>query len=277
MDNNRRNRLIALCSTFLTGALLLLVLLSGGLSPNLKTKEWPPRHEFEIVMATPEDVPEEHFVETFSMQGDNVTDAEDSESDEFGASDITSDEPTQTSYNAENRGNREGRSTPPTTTTREQPVQVKPNDNPGNQHPDPAQEAARAEAERQQRSRANINAHMQNRFSGGGNGQGKTSDIDGTNASDGPGNGTGHGMTMSVNQKFNTSKTGVLIFTVVILPDGSVKPGSVKGPVRGSTGPAATDDSTIRAAKNAAAKCKFQRRTGETNNLSGTIRFTIEE
>lgn len=271
---DKRNRIIALIATAAFGVLILLLLVSGALTASLPSEEWPPKRQFEIVLDQPEE--EEVFVQTISNRGDNVTDATDSDSDEFGESDVTDTNPTQTSHALHDRGNQQGTSTPPVATNHESPAQVKPNPKPGNTQPNPDQ-ASTPEASRQQQSTQNASRRPENRFSGQGKGQGKTSDTDGTNASNGSGGGTGTGMTMSLNRNFRTSKAGTLVFEVIIMPNGTVKRNSVKGPVTGSGGDAATDPPTIEAARKAASECRFSRREGETTMLTGKIIFTIQE
>jgi hypothetical protein len=279
MQRSNDPKVIAGVVTVLLAALLLTLLLTGALTvSDSKSRTWPPEKHSEIVFEPVEE--EEVYVKTFSEQGDNVTDPFDAADDsDFGPSDVDSDEPTQTSYQPKNAGKVEGKQTPPTTTNRASDMTVKPSDKPsGNRKPN-AEDEAKAEAARQQKARQDKANEIKSqvKFSGGGKGEGKTSNVDGTNASNGPGGGTGHGMTLSVNQSFKTGKTGVLIFTVTVLPDGSVKPGSASFVSNGSSGQAATDNDVIARAKAAAEQCKFSRQTGETNNLSGRIKFNIKD
>lgn len=269
-------RLTALGVTLIVAAGLLVLMVKGLLQPTVPSDtEWPPRHHSEIEFAAVEEEPE-RFVQTYSMQGDDVTEPYDSEEREAAPSGVVSDQQTQTSHSPANRGNRQGREAQPKSSNRESEQQVRPTTNPGNTAPDPAQEAARAEAERQQRAdRINEKTNRWNRGSGAGQGEGRTTETDGTNASNGPGGGSGHGMTLSVNKTFSTSKPGVLVFDVRVLPDGTVETGSVKLASRGNSGTAATDPATIRQATAAAAQCRFSRRTGETTTVPGRITFTI--
>lgn len=274
MDSRNRPRIIALVATAAVAILLMLILVGGTLVPRQRgDRKWPPENFTEIMFVS--DDPEEIFVRTRSEQGDNVSEIADT--DDAGASDISSDDATQSSYRPENRGHDEGTATPPTSSELSSDVKVNKTDKPaGNTKPDPVDEAA-AEAARQQKSAKNINDRLQNRFSGSSKGEGKTSETDGKNASNGPGGGVGHGMTLSVNTSFRTSKSGVLVFDVYVLPDGSVEKGSARLAKSGNSGTAATDEATIRAAREAAEKCRFARRTGETQKLPAKITYRISD
>lgn len=271
MEPSRKPRLTAIIITALLLATTIVFLASNSLSLSPRgKKKWPPEKHSEIIFeAAQEEIP---FVRTFSESGDNVTDATDS-GDNFGPSDKTSDESTQTSHDPANAGRHEGTQAPPVSSTRESSMQQKPVDKAsGNRHPNPADSAAAA-ARRQQQARQNINDQMQNRFSGAGKDKGKTSETNGTNASNGPGGGNGIGMTASVDQRPKSDKRGTIVINVVVLPDGTVESGSARKAARGNSGAAADDVTLIKRCIEAAYKCRFSRRVGETDKRPGTITF----
>lgn len=277
MNNPRAPRLIAITATLLVSLLLLLLLVSGHLRSNaLSQREWPPERHSEILFEPQEEV--FTYVPTFSQAADNLM--EDGTGDDSGASDLTSDQPTQTSHNAVNAGHNEGSATPPVTQKAESPAtQNQREQAAGNRTPDPKDEKA-SEARRQQRARQNIDNRLRDRFSGTGKSEeGKTpaNESDGTSTRPGKGAGSGLGMTPSVNQRPPSDKIGTIVILCTVAPDGSVVPGSARVASSGNSGEAGKDKALRQQCVKAAYGCRFSRSTADTDNRPGTITFRWED
>ncbi len=276
MNNPRAPRIIALGVTLLAFLLLLLILFSGHLRSNaLSDREWPPERHSEILFEPTEETFD--YVPTFSPASDNVMEA--GTGDDYGASDVTSELPTQTSDNANNAGHSEGSATPPTTQNSESPAKIKPREQPsGNRAPNP-EDSATAEARRQQRAKQNIDSRLTNRFSGSGKGDGKqsTNDADGTSTRPGSGSGNGLGMTPSVNQRPPSDKIGTIVILCTVAPDGTVVAGSARVAPTGNSGEAGKDSALRQKCVQAAYKCRFSRSSADTDNRPGTITFRWED
>lgn len=269
MDKDKKPRIIALLATAILLLALIVALTVGELATSAKPdREWPPRKHSEIIM---DQVEEETYVRVVSASGDNVTET-DNHADDFGASDVDSDLPTQPSLDAVNSGPAKGDQAPPVASNNESPVKQKPSTKPsGNNKPD---DSEAVNARRQQQAAQNINNRMQNRFSGQGKDQGgKSSTNDGTAASNGQGGGRGLGMTASVDQTPPSDKIGTIVVEVIVMPDGSIKPGSARIAVRGNSGPAATDIQLQRRCLQDVYRCRFSRPVGETSELTGRVSF----
>lgn len=277
MNNQRAPRIIALAATLLALLLLLLILFSGHLRSNaLSNREWPPQRHSEIIFEPAEEV--FTYVPTFSQASDNAT--ESGTADDFGASDVTSDLPTQTSHNAVNAGHSEGSATPPSTQKADSPAKTNPREQAaGNRTPNPEDEKA-AEARRQQRARQNIDNRLRDRFSGSGKseeGKAPSNESDGSSTRPGKGSGSGLGMTPSVNQRPPSDKIGTIVILCTVAPDGSVVPGSARVATSGNSGEAGKDKSLRQQCVRAAYGCRFSRSTADTDNRPGTITFRWED
>lgn len=276
MDNNKSVKLIAAAITFLllalTGTLMAVSKLTTKL-PEDSEYQWPPKDESEIYAEVLEYEPPKMV--PIHSEGTDVA-AEDGESSDFGASDVDSDQPTQTSYDLKNSGATEGNSTPKATQKAPSAAQQKPQTKAaGNKTPN-QEDAAAAEARRQQTAKRNIDDKLNNRFSGLGKGAGANTP-EGEGESTIPGNGKGKtplGYTASVNETPKCNVQGVIVIDCIVLPDGSVQGGSAKFTTSGSRGDASIDPVMRRICEQAAYKCKFKRPKGETDNRQGRITFS---
>lgn len=269
----QRSQIIALAVTLVLFVMLVVFLVANRMNVNAADDhEWPPKRHAEIILEPQED--EFRYVPMLSDSADNVAEP-DNGADDYGPSDVASEDPTQTSNDLTNAGHSESAATNPVTSNVESPVKQRNTDKAdGNRHPNPEDEAAAA-AKRQQQAAQNIDRQLQNRFSGAGKNGGKSNDNDADGKSSAPGRGTGQGlgMTASVNQTPASTKSGVIVVSCVVLPDGTVKPGSVKFRSQGSSGAAATDQSLKSRCVEAAYRCRFSRPTSDTDERPGTIRF----
>lgn len=277
MNDTRINpRLLALIVTLAVMIAMVATLVKSYLSVRQPDDhEWPPRSHSEIIFEPVEEKME--YVPTFSDAADNAMETGDTDS--YAPSDVTSDQPTQTSHHRVDAGHAAGQSTPPQTQRSESPAKVKPTEKPtGNRNPNPEDQAA-AEARRQQQATRNIEDRMQNRFSGAGKGEGKAAvnDADGKASAEGKGAGRGVGMTPSVNQRPPSDKLGTIVVTCTVAPDGTVVKGSARVASVGNSGEAANDAALRQKCVEAAYKCRFARSTADDDNRPGTITFRWED
>ncbi|MBD5209878.1 MAG: hypothetical protein HDS77_01205 [Bacteroidales bacterium] len=268
MDN--RPKQIAALVTLLLTILIIVLLWSWKLSISLhKGQQWPPVKEFEIIAEEMEEP--EAFVSTYNSQADDVWEQQ-AEVDDPGASDVSSDADTQTSYDLNNSGTTEGHHVNNTTSERPAPVQEK-KVKEGTTKPD---DAAKAEAARQQKSQKNIENKLANRFSGAGKGEGGKADpkADGSKSNNGPGGNEPLTYSASSNERPRSTVIGTIRVRVTVLEGGVVQAGSAK--YAGGTGNAAIDESLRNECIKRAEKCRFSRRSDDTAPREGIITFKWE-
>lgn len=265
---NKKSKIISGLVTAAVAVLLVVLLVSWKLSVNLhKGEKWPPVKEFELFAEDIEDP--ETFVNTYNSSADDVWELP-AETDDPAASDIDSDEDTQTSYDLHNGGSEEGHHANLTSTENASDLQQK-DLKERTSKPD---DAARREAERQQKSKKNIENKVKfNRGSGTGNGEGGKADpkADGNLNNNGPGGKDPLSMSASVDMHPRSTELGRITIGVIVLDGGKVEAGSAR--YISGNGVAATNKTTIKACIDAAEKCNFSRRSDDKGPRSGIIIF----
>lgn len=271
MNREKKSKIIAIAATAAVFALLVTWLAVGTLSVKKRgPHEWPPERHSEIVFETPDD--EFKYVPTLSDSADNAMEEEGDDSP--APSSKSSDEPTQTTYNAADAGSKEGSATPPKTSGHESPVKLKEADRPaGNRRPNPEDERA-AEAVRRQKSRKNIDDKAKNAFgSGASKGEGKRSenDADGTAAAPGKGEGKGLYMIAPVDRTPRSTFTGQITVECTVMADGTVRDPKIKE--SGTNIPAEKDPNLRARCLSEARNCRFSRPSDAQGERPGTIVF----
>lgn len=275
-NDSRTPRLIALAITLLCLIIIILIMVNTALTVRQPgDNEWPPVREFDITLDAQE--PEEfHYTPVYSESADNAM--EDGETNDYGSSPVKSDDDTQLSNDTKNTAKTEGRHVPDQTQKAESPAKVKESTRKqGNVKPEPTAEEI-AQAKRAQKAKE-IDQKAKNRFSGAGKGDGKATDndADGTSNVPGKGDSKGVGMTASINQRPASDKTGTIVVSCTVLPDGTVEKGSARIATSGNSGTAATDGALKARCLEAAYGCRFARKTDSTDKRPGTITFRWED